>query len=72
MKKVGFQFYQVFRIVFYFYYLTLFYFIFMAPVENHFVKWAIYLKNYKNWYFIIISIMIIKYILLLSILMSTE
>ena len=41
------------------------------PVENHFVKWAICLKNYKICIFIIISIMIIKCIMLLYILMST-
>ena len=41
------------------------------PVENHFVKWAICLKNYKICIFIIISIMIIKCIMLLFILMST-
>ena len=40
-------------------------------VENHFVKWAICLKNYKICIFIIIGIMIIKCITLLSILMST-
>ena len=41
------------------------------PVENHFVKWAICLKNHKIYIFIIISIMIIKCIMLLFILMST-
>ena len=71
MKKVGFQLYQAF--VLYFIFIIWRYFIsfLWPPVENHFVKWAICLKNYKICIFIIISIMIIKCIMLLSILMST-
>ena len=71
MKKVGFQLYQAF--VLYFIFIIWRYFIsfLWPPVENHFVKWAICLKNYKICIFIIISIMIIKCIMLLSMLMST-
>ena len=60
-------------VVLYFIFIIWRYFIsFLWPsVENHCVKWAICLKNYKICIFIIIGIMIIKCIMLLSILMST-
>ena len=67
MKKIGFQF-TIKSFVLYFIFIILCHFIsfLWPPVENHVVKWAICLKNYKICICIIISIMIIKCVMLLS------